>query len=669
MGFFDFFALNAIFKMRFLVIPPICGLLSLLVAFCLYQWVVRQKENAKMQPVAEAIREGARAYLWRLYQALFVLVLILAIGLELLIGPKIALAYVVGAIFSALAGFFGMQIAVRANSRTAYAAKDGRRKAFQIAYFAGGVMGLSVVGLALLGIAIIDYLFKDLRIILGFSFGASSLALLAKAGGGIYTKAADVGADLSGKVERRIPEDDPRNPAVVADNVGDIVGDVAGTGADIFDSFVASIIAAMLLGATLTDQKYVILPFLLAAVGVIASILGMFFVWTKEEEHLGKALNRGTMATAFFFIIFAYLCVWSLGIDIGVFWATLSGLLVGIVIGVTSDFFTAIYRRPVRNIAKASTAGPAINILHGFSYSLLSILPGIGGISLATLVAWYLAEGSGVTGVYGIAIAAVGMLSVSGTVVSADAYGPIADNAKGIAEQAGASDKVVAVVDHLDAVGNTAKAVTKGFAIGAAGLTILALLAAYTQTANLTSLDLLKPGTLAGVMLGALMPPIFSALLILSVGRGAQLVIEEVRRQFKEIPGILKGKAKPDYHRCVDIVTKGALKELFLPSLMVILAPIIVGLFLGKHALGGFLVGAVSLGLVFAFFMANAGAMWDNAKKLIEEGRYGGKGSEAHRAAVIGDTIGDPFKDTAGPSLNTLLAVMALISMLIASYL
>lgn len=655
--------------MNFLIIPSICGLISLLAAFYFYYWVSQQEEGAEVKPVAEAIREGARAYLGRLYQALFALVLVLALALGIFVSVKIALAYILGAIFSALAGFLGMKIAVQANSRTAWAAKGGRKKAFQIAYFAGSVMGLSMVGLALLGTALVYYCFQDLRVVLGFSFGASSLALLAKAGGGIYTKAADVGADLSGKVERGIPEDDRRNPAVIADNVGDIVGDVAGAGADIFDSYVASIIAAMILGAVLQKPEYLFLPLLLAAAGVLASLLGMFFVWAKEGEHLGRSLNRGTMATCLFFSLLALICVGFLRMPIGVFWATMAGLLAGMIIGVTSDIFTSIYRRPVRYIAQASAAGPAINFLYGFSYGLISILPGIVGISLATLAAWYLIENGEASGIYGIAIAAVGMLSVSGTVVSADAYGPIADNARGIAEQAGLSQKVVAEVDHLDAVGNTAKAITKGFAIGAAGLTILALLAAYTETAHLVELDLLKPGTLAGLLLGALMPPLFSAMLILSVGRGAQLVIEEVRKQFKEIPGLLAGKAKPNYHRCVDIVTKGALKELFLPGLMVMGMPLLVGFFLGKNALGGFLVGSISLGLVFAFFMANSGAMWDNAKKLIEEGRFGGPGSAAHRAAVIGDTIGDPFKDTAGPSLNTLLAVMALVAMLIASFL
>jgi K(+)-stimulated pyrophosphate-energized sodium pump len=655
--------------MNYFLIPFICGLLSLVFTAFLFYWVSKKEENSTMLQVAKAIRVGARAYLLRLYQALFYLVFFMAIILALFMSFKIALSYIIGAISSSLAGFFGMQISVRANSRTAWAAKKGRKEAFPIAYFGGSVMGLSVVGLALLGITVIYYFFRDLEIILGFSFGASSLALLAKAGGGIYTKAADVGADLSGKVERQIPEDDPRNPAVIADNVGDIVGDVAGTGADIYDSFVASIIAAMLLGVTFKDERFVFLPLLLAAAGASASIVGTFFVWQSEEEAINKVLNRAIVATAVFFAFFAYLAVWALGINLGIFWATLAGLLVGVIIGFTTDLFTGIYRRPVRYIAKASNTGAAINILGGLSYSLLSILPGIAGIGLATMVAWSLAEASGFTGVYGIAIAAVGMLAISGTVVSADAYGPIADNARGIAEQSGASDKVVAVVDHLDAVGNTAKAVTKGFAIGAAGLTVLALLAAYTETAHLTRLDLLRPGTLTGVLLGALMPPLFSALLILSVGRGAQRVIEEVRRQFKEIPGLLKGKAKPDYHRCVDIVTKQALKELFLPGVMAIFAPIFVGFILGKNALGGFLVGSISLGLVFAFFMANAGAMWDNAKKLIEEGRYGGSGSKAHRAAVIGDTIGDPFKDTAGPSLNTLLAVMALVSMLIAPFL
>jgi len=655
--------------MNYLAITLICGLLSIIVALFLYQWVSRKEEDIKMKPVADAIRLGSRAYISRLYQAVLFLVFSLAIVLAIFIGFKTALAFIIGAVFSALAGFFGMKIAVKANSRTATAAKDGIRKAFPVAYFGGAVMGLSVVGLALLGIVLIYFIFRDLEIILGFSFGASCLALLAKAGGGIYSKAADVGADLSGKVEKKIPEDDPRNPAVVADNVGDIVGDVAGAGADIFDSYVASIIAAMLLGASFSHPKYIFLPFLLAASGVIASLLGISFVWTREKESLGKALNRGTMATCFFFSFFAFICTRILDINLSIFWATMSGLLVGVVIGITSDLFTSIYRRPVRYIAKASTTGPAINILTGFSYSLISILPSIAGVSLATLAAWFLAESGGLSGVYGIAIAAVGMLAVSGTVVSADAYGPIADNARGIAEQSGSSKKVVRVLDHLDAIGNTTKAVTKGFAIGAAGLTILALLAAYTQAAQLTNLNLLRPDTLTGILLGALMPPLFAALLILSVGRGAQSVIKEVRRQFREIPGLLAGKAKPDYHRCVDIVTKQALKELFLPGMMAIFAPILVGLILGKSALGGFLVGSISLGLVFAFFMSNAGAMWDNAKKLIEEGRYGGPGSPAHQAAIIGDTIGDPFKDTAGPSINTLLAVMALVSMLLAPFL
>lgn len=655
--------------MSYLIIPSLCGFVALAVAGLLYYWVKGQEENSEMVVVAKAIRVGAQAYLGRLYQALFVLVFSLVLVLALVIGPKVAFAYGVGALSSAIAGFLGMKIAVQANSRTAWAARLGRKKAFSIAYFAGTVMGFSVVGLALLGIAFIYLVFKDLEIVLGFSFGASTLALLAKAGGGIYTKAADVGADLSGKVEKKIPEDDPRNPAVIADNVGDIVGDVAGTGADIFDSFVASIVAAMLLGVTLDNGKYVFLPILLAAVGTVASLFGMFFIWKKESEDTGQVLNQGILVTCFIFALLSLACVWFLKLPTAIFWATLSGLFVGVIIGVTSDLFTSIYRRPVRLIAKASTTGPAINFLQGFSYSLISILPGIGGISLATLAAWYLAENGGIPGVYGIAIAAVGMLAISGTVVSADAYGPISDNARGIAEQSGADKKVVAVVDHLDAVGNTAKAVTKGFAIGAAGLTVLALLAAYTKMAGLTRLDLLQPGTLAGVLLGALMPPLFSALLILSVGRGAQLVIEEVRRQFKQIPGLITGQAKPDYHRCVDIVTKGALKELFLPGALSIIVPILVGLTLGKNALGGFLVGAISVGLVFAFFMANAGAMWDNAKKLIEEGRYGGPGSEAHEAAVIGDTIGDPFKDTAGPSLNTLLSVMSVVSMLVASFL
>lgn len=656
--------------MNLLWLPPFFGLISLMVALALYRWISEQENKQEdFGPIVEvgrAIKVGAKAYLFRLYQALAVIVIFLGIILAVFISPRMALAYVAGAFFSAGAGFLGMKVAVKANGRTAVAAKGGIKKAFPVAYFGGAVMGLAVVGLAILGMALINFLFGDLSITLGFSFGASSLALLAKAGGGIYTKAADVGADIVGKIEKHIPEDDPRNPAVIADNVGDIVGDVAGTGADIFDSYVASMVAAMILGAALGDEKYVLLPFIMGAAGIAASLLGMIYIFYKGGENPGKALNRGTMMTCVILSILAFGVVKILQIKMGVYWATMAGLVVGIIIGVTSDVFTGIYRRPVRYIAKASLAGPAINILQGFSYGLLSILPGMVGIALATLAAWFLAENCQVTGIYGIAMAAVGMLAISGTVVSADAYGPIADNAKGIAEQAGEKEKVIEVLDHLDAVGNTAKAVTKGFAIGAAGLTILALLAAYAETAHLKTLDLLQPGTIAGVLLGALMPPLFSALLILSVGKGAQLVIEEVRRQFREIPGLLEGKAKPDYHACVDIVTKGALRELTLPGVLAMAVPVVVGVFLGKNALGGFLVGGISVGLVFAFFMANAGGMWDNAKKLIEEGRYGGKGSKAHEAAVIGDTVGDPFKDTAGPSINTLLAVMALTAMLLA---
>lgn len=654
--------------MNYLSISLSSGLLSIIVAFFLFHWVSQQEDNPKTAKIGNAIRTGARAYLGRLYQALFFLVFSLALVLAIFIDPRVAAAFIIGATASALAGLLGMKVSVQANSRTAWAAYEGRRKAFLIAYSAGAVMGLTVVGLALIGIILIYIFFQDLRVVLGFSFGASSLALLAKAGGGIYTKAADVGADLSGKVEKKIPEDDPRNPAVIADNVGDIVGDVAGTGADIFDSYVASVVAAMILGSTLDHHRYILFPLLLAASGIIASLLGTLYVGQVRGRNLSRRLNLGMVVTGLIFALLSLFWIKLLMIKMGVFWATMAGLIVGVIIGITTDLFTSIYRRPVRFIARASNTGPAINVLHGFSYSLISILPGISGIALATLIAWYLTASAGM-GVYGIAIAAVGMLAVSGTVVAADAYGPIADNARGIAGQLGTNQKIIAIVDHLDAIGNTAKAVTKGFAIGAAGLTILALLTAYAKTAELTKIDLLVPGTLTGVLLGTLMPPLFSALLILAVSRGAESVIKEVRRQFKEIPGLITGQAKPDYHRCVDIVTKEALKELLLPGLMAIFGPIFIGLFLGKNALGGFLVGSISLGLVFAFFMANAGAMWDNAKKLIEEGRYGGPGSTAHRAAVIGDTIGDPFKDTAGPSLNTLLAVMTLVSMLIVSFL
>ncbi len=638
-----------------LEISFISGVVSIIAALYFYFYVNRQKVGTpKMREISDAIREGAMAYLKREYMTLSVFVIILSIVLYFFINAETSIAYVVGSVASALAGLLGMDIALKANVRTANAAKSGLNKAFSVGFYGGAVMGLAVVGLALIGISTIYYFFPDPGIVLGFSFGASSIALFAKAGGGIYTKTADIGADLVGKVEMDFPEDDPRNPAVIADNVGDNVGDVAGMGADIFDSYVASVVAAMILGAVVMSETGALLPLIISAAGIFASVIGTYLVKVKKGDNPGKTLNRGTYMTCVIFAVFAFIVIYYLGIDLGIFYAIIAGLVAGIVIGVTSDYYTSIDRGPALRTAEASKTGAAINILTGFSYGSISVLPPLIGIGIATMIAYYFA------GLFGIAMAAVGMLSITGMIVSSDAYGPIVDNAKGIAEQSGLSKKVIRIADKLDAAGNTAKAITKGFAIGAAGLTVIALLAAYGEIVGITTIDLMNPIILTGAFIGIAMPPLFSALLILGVGKNAFRMIEEIRRQFKEIPGLVKGKAKPDYARCVDIATRGALRELILPSVLAIVVPLAVGFILGKSALGGFLIGSILSGLVFALLMSNAGGLWDNAKKYIEDGNFGGKGSDAHKAAVVGDTVGDPFKDTAGPSINTLLVVMSL---------
>jgi K(+)-stimulated pyrophosphate-energized sodium pump len=656
--------------MNWVILAPIAAVVSILFGgylfYRVYQAPVGTKEAARVQ---RAISEGANAYLRILYLALVIVAAILAIILIFLFGIWTAVAYVFGALCSALAGYFGMQVALMANAKSATAAQEGLTKAFPLAFSAGGVMGMAVVGLAALGMSVLYLIFEDPEIILGFSFGASSLALLAKAGGGIYTKTADIGADLVGKVELTLPEDDPRNPAVIADNVGDNVGDVAGMGGDIFDSYVASAVAVMILGAALHagDAElypigYVTLPILFAAGGILASIVGMFFVRTSEGENPTRALNMGTYATTIVFAILSLGIVFLLNLSMAVFWANIAGLIAGIVIGMTTDYYTSIDGQAVKNTAEASQTGTAINILTGFSYGLLSIVPPIIGIAGATVIAYFVAQGMGISGLYGISIAAVGMLSVTGMIVSSDAYGPIVDNAQGIAEMSGMDPEVIAVCAQMDAAGNTAKAITKGFAIGAAGLTVLALFAAYAETVGLTSLDLLNPIVIVGMFLGAMMPPVFSAMLILSVGRNAFKMIEEIRRQVREIPGLLEGTADPDYASCVRIASQGALWELIGPGLLAFLAPLGVGFVLGPRALGGFLGGSIFVGVIFALFMANSGGLWDNAKKYIEDGALGGPGSEEHKAAVVGDTVGDPFKDTAGPSINTLITVMSLIA-------
>ena len=653
------------------IVALVSGVISIVIAAWLYKWVMAQPNESKaMADFSVAVQRGATAYLKRLFQALGGLAIIITIIMLIVLGWQNAIAYLIGAVSSAVAGWAGMYVATRANARVAWAAREGLKKAFPVGFYAGGVMGFSVVGFALIGMTILFMIFGDPNVVLGFSFGASSVALLAKAGGGIYTKTADIGADLVGKVEFGLEEDDPRNPAVVADNVGDNVGDVAGMGADIFDSYVASVVAVMLLGYALYDLPYVIYPLLLCAAGILASAVGMLFVRTGKGNDPGSALNTGTIATTIIFAVLTLGVVFALGIDSpwGVFWPTVAGLFAGVVIGFTSDYFTDIDQKSVQNTARSAQTGPAIVILEGFSYGLLSIVPAIIGICVAMVAAWFLAEQMGVAGTYGVSVAAVGMLAITGMIVSSDAYGPVVDNARGCAEIGHEDAETIRVCDRLDAAGNTAKAITKGFAIGAAALTVLALFAVYTQTVGIDSLDLRSPGVMVGIFLGAMMPPVFSALTILSVGRNAFKMVEEIRRQFNEVPGILEGTTPPDSARCVDIATQGALKELILPGVLSLVVPIVVGLLLGAEALGGFLAGSIITGIIFALFMANSGALWDNAKKFVEDGAYGGKGSDAHKAAVVGDTVGDPFKDTAGPSLNTLITVMSLVAAVFGPY-
>ncbi|NMC46308.1 MAG: sodium-translocating pyrophosphatase [Chloroflexi bacterium] len=669
------------------------GLLSVAVAFYLFFWVRKQDAGSqKAQEVASWIREGASSYLKKLYSALGLVAVILGFVIALVFsfdmsglgnseitvnsaeGLKVAITFIAGAICSAVAGYMGMSVAVEANVRSATAAEKSLNQAFKVAFYAGSVMGLAMVGLAVIGMCGIYLITNDPELILGFSFGASTLALLAKAGGGIYTKTADIAADLVGKIEIGIPEDDPRNPAVVADNVGDNVGDVAGMGADIFDSYVASAVAAMLLGAALPNQgdtRYVVFPLILCVLGIFASLIGIQFVRVGKNGKPGTALNNGTVITAVIYAaMVAALVLWG-GYDKGALWATLVGLITGVIIGFTSDYFTSDAYKPVKETARVSGSGSAITIITGFSYGLISIVPSVIGIVVATLLSYSFAEASGVlSGVYGIGISAVGMLAISGMIVSADAYGPIVDNARGIAEMAGMDHEVIERADILDSAGNTAKAITKGFSISAAALTVLALFASYAaviEASGITlNISLRDPIVIAGVFLGAMTPPLFSALTMLSVTHNAFDMIEEIRRQFREHPGILAGKEMPDYNTCVGLAAQGALKSLVLPAFLAIGLPLLVGFILGPNALGGFLGGAIFTGIVFALLMANAGGLWDNAKKYIETGKFGGPGSDAHKAAVVGDTVGDPFKDTAGPSLNTLITVMSLVSSLFA---
>lgn len=668
------------------------GVVSFGIALLIYGWVKKQDAGSeKAKKITKAIKDGAWAYLRHLYGALalvsVVFGIILAIvfsfdeeGFGIVRGLETSAAYIVGALCSAVAGYLGMSVAVRANVRTSVAASSSLVKAFNVAYRAGSVLALAMVGIAVFGMCLIYLITGDPEVVLGFSFGASSLALLAKAGGGIYTKTADIAADLVGKVEAGIPEDDPRNPAVIADNVGDNVGDVAGMGADIFDSYVAATVATMLIGFTgfLTAPKadqifYTVLPLILCIVGIVSSVIGLQLVRVGKNGKPGTALNRATVVSCVIFAILASGLFLLMNWNIGALIATVSGLAIGVIIGFTTDYFTDDNFSPVRRTANIASSGSALNIITGLSYGFISIGPSLVGIAAATLASYFSAQAFGLPGVYGVGIAAVGMLSLTGVVVANDAYGPIVDNAKGVAEMSGMGDEVVSRCDVLDSAGNTAKAITKGFAISAAALTVLALFVAYKEqieqylpAGKEFSLSLLDPLVLAGILLGAMVPPIFSALLMLAVTKNAFKMIEEIRRQFRDIPGILLGTTDPDYATCVGLASQGALKALILPAALAVVLPLLVGFVLGPAALGGFLGGSIFVGIVFALFMANSGGLWDNAKKYVEAGNCGGPGSEAHKAAVVGDTVGDPFKDTAGPSINTLITVMTLISNLFA---
>jgi len=661
-------------------IAPISSVISILIGLYLYHYVNKQDSGTeRMREISAAIREGANAFLKREYTILaaFVFVVAILIGIflpvpiwtsqDLIQNLSRSMAYMFGAFCSALAGYFGMDIATKANAKSAKGAQEGLNKAFPIGFRGGAVMGLSVVGFSLLGISIVYFITRNPEIVLAFSFGASSLALFAKAGGGIYTKTADISADLVGKVELGIPEDDPRNPAVIADNVGDNVGDVAGMGADLADSYIASIVAVMILGQVL---GHVEIPLIFAGLGAVASIIGVAIVRVGKKGNPGQALNFGTYATCAVFAVITYVVGSYLEVDLRIWGAMLVGLIAGVVIGITSDYFTSIDRMPAIKTAETSKSGAALNIITGFSYGLHSVFPPLIGIGIASAIAYKLCEPLGAKyAVFGVGMAAMGMLSIVGMIVASDAYGPIVDNAKGVAEQSGLGEEVIAVTDRLDAAGNTAKAITKGFAIGAAGLTVLALLAAYGEIAGVSSFDLMDPRVLVGAFIGIAMPPVFSAMLMLGVGKNAHRMIAEIRRQFREIPGLKEGKegVKPDYARCVDIATVGALRELLPASTVAIVVTLAVGFLGGIEALGGYLAGSIFSGLLFALLMSNAGGLWDNAKKYIEAGAFGGKGSEAHKAAVVGDTVGDPFKDTAGPSLNTLICVMSLVASLFAT--
>ena len=688
--------------MESIVVALAAGVIALLFAgFMAWRVIGADQGNARMTEIGDAIRAGASAFLRREYMSLLPFVIVVAIVLGALdytvfrhnLGvPATAISYLVGAVCSGLAGFVGMNVAVRANVRTAAAAMRGLNPALRVAFSSGTVMGVTVVGIGLLGVTILYLIFQNISVVAGFGFGASSIALFARVGGGIFTKAADVGSDLVGKVEAGIPEDDPRNPGVIADNVGDNVGDVAGMGADLFESYVGSIISTIALSASAVAlavgsgavesfiNPQAMYPLLLAGAGIIAAILGTFIVRSGEQasfERLLWALRYGIFAAGGLLIIFAAALTYIMQaagdpVSWGWFGCVVAGLVAGTIIGLATEYYTSYSYKPTQRVSESSQTGAATVIISGIATGMLSTLIPVICVSAAILLSYWFA------GFYGVALAGVGLLSTLGITLATDAYGPVADNAGGIAEQANLDPQVRERTDALDALGNTTAATGKGFAIGSAALTALALLAAYSVSAKLITLteggrlaggdgiNLLQPQILVGLVIGAMLPFIFSALTMQAVGRAAQGIVDEVRRQFREIPGLMEGTGRPDSARCVDISTRGALREMILPGVMAVVAPIATGFILGEAALGGLLIGSVSAGFMLAIMMASAGGTWDNAKKYVELGNYGGKGSDAHKAAVEGDVVGDPFKDTSGPSLNILLKLMAIVSLVFA---